>query len=145
MTKPYGVMTLGRWGRDRATQARRFGIAYMLVASSVLEQDGMEPGTPCMSTSTSPELLPCAVLTSGPTHQCFSRMSREGMVNRGCRLGVTMCWKMSLELLSWSEQGQSITSRRSMVGLAAAGALPHIYALQAALIALHAVTPGDTG
>lgn len=58
---------------------------------------------------------------------------------------VTMCWKLSLELLSWSGQGQSIASRRSMVGLVAAGALPHIYALQAALIALRAVMLGDTG
>lgn len=86
MTKPYSVMTLGRWGRGRAAQARRFGIVYVLVVSSVLEQDGMEPGTPRVSTSTSPELLPCAVLTSGPTHQCFSRMSREGMVNCGMQV-----------------------------------------------------------
>lgn len=124
VTKPYGVVTLGRWGRDRAAQA----------VGSGLEQDELKQGElePCSSCPAGSQLLLQAVPSSCPVplpeHLCFLWTSRDGIMNCGMRSGVTTCKKMSLELLPWSAGGQSVPRHRDMVAPRARWAALGIYA-----------------
>lgn len=141
---------MGRWGRDRAARAVGSGIACAAAASLTLEQDELEPAmSPSSSAPGSKPLLqaiPASCPFPLPERLCFLWMSREGIVNCGMRSGVTTWRKMSLELLPWSAWGQSIPSKSDMVGpTGLPGAARCIYALQPALIALHAVTHCDNG
>ncbi|RLV84247.1 hypothetical protein DV515_00016307 [Chloebia gouldiae] len=105
VTKPYGVVTLGRCGRDRAAQADE------------IKEDELEPCSSCTAGSqlllqAVPSGCPVASPVPLPEHLCFLRVSRDGITNCGMRSGVTT-WKkiaggqrdMVAPRAGWAAQG----------------------------------------
>lgn len=138
VTKPYGVVTLGRCGRDRAAQAVGSGLEQDELKEDELKEDELKEDElePCSSrTAGSRPLLHavpsgCPVPSPLPEHLRFLWTSRDGIINCGMRSGVTTWKKMSLEPLPWSAGGRSVPRHGDMVAPRAGRAALPIFMLR---------------